>query len=249
LVRRQENARVTIDWETHLYRVRREIRSEKISIIINGAAARDAERIRAKTNFPNFEIVANRKEATGEYLLFLDSDLEPLDENWLSAMGEQLSNPKIGAVGPRIVSSDDTIESSGLILLPNGSAGSAFAGYPRNFRGANRQLQAVRNYSAVSASCLLTRREVFEKTASVNTGSFDFARKDHVCVGTEFCLNLREHGLRTVSIPYAEVRRASKRENARATYQNLQKRWPEMFRRDPYYNPNLSGERADFSLG
>jgi glycosyltransferase involved in cell wall biosynthesis len=249
LVRRQEKARVTIDWETHLYCVRREIRSEKISIIINGAVARDAERIRAKTNFPNFEIVANRKEATGEYLLFLDSDLEPLDENWLSAMGEQLSNPKIGAVGPRIVSSDDTIESSGLILLPNGSAGSAFAGYPRNFRGANRQLQAVRNYSAVSASCLLTRREVFEKTASVNTGSFDFARKDHVCVGTEFCLNLREHGLRTVSIPYAEVRRASKRENARATYQNLQKRWPEMFRRDPYYNPNLSGERADFSLG
>jgi hypothetical protein len=62
-------------------------------------------------------------------------------------------------------------------------------------------------------------------------------------------LNLREHGLRTVSIPYAEVRRASKRENARATYQNLQKRWPEMFRRDPYYNPNLSSERADFSLG
>jgi hypothetical protein len=30
---------------------------------------------------------------------------------------------------------------------------------------------------------------------------------------------------------------------------DLQKRWPEMFRRDPYYNPNLSSERADFSLG
>jgi GT2 family glycosyltransferase len=162
-VRRQENARVTIDWETHLYRVRREIRSEKISIIINGAAARDAERIRAKTNFPNFEIVAKLKEATGEYVLFLDPDLEPLDENWLSAMGEQLSNPRIGAVGARIVSSDDAIESAGLILSPNGSVGSAFAGYPRNFRGANRQLQAVRNYSAVSASCLLTRREVLEK--------------------------------------------------------------------------------------
>jgi len=250
LVRRQENARVTIDWETHLYRVRREIRSEKISIIINGAAARDAERIRAKTNFPNFEIVANLKEATGEYVLFLDPDLEPLDENWLSAMGEQLSNSKIGAVGGHILSSDDTIESAGLILLPNGSAGSSFAGYPRNFRGANRQLQAVRNYSAVSASCLLTRREVLEKTALGNAmGSLDFARDDRACVGTEFCLNLREHGLRTVSIPYAEVRRTSTRENTRAPYQELQKRWPEMFRRDPYYNPNLSRERADFSLG
>ena len=250
LVRRQENARVTIDWETHLYRVRREIRSEKISIITNGAAARDAERIRAKTNFPNFEIVANLKEATGEYVLFLDPDLEPLDENWLSAMGEQLSNPRIGAVGARIVSSDDAIESAGLILSPNGSVGSAFAGYPRNFRGANRQLQAVRNYSAVSASCLLTRREVLEITASGNAmGSLDFARDDRVCVGTEFCLNLREHGLRTVSIPYAEVRRTSARENASRMCLDLQKRWPEMFRRDPYYNPNLSSERADFSLG
>jgi glycosyltransferase involved in cell wall biosynthesis len=250
LVRRQENARVTIDWETHLYRVRREIRSEKISIIINGAAARDAERIRAKTNFPNFEIVANLKEATGEYVLFLDPDLEPLDENWLSAMGEQLSNPRIGAVGARIVSSDDAIESAGLILSPNGSVGSAFAGYPRNFRGANRQLQAVRNYSAVSASCLLTRREVLEKTASGNAmGSLDFARDDRVCVGTEFCLNLREHGLRTLSIPYAEVRRTSARENGSRMCLDLQKRWPEMFRRDPYYNPNLSSERADFSLG
>jgi glycosyltransferase involved in cell wall biosynthesis len=250
LVRRQENARVTIDWETHLYRVRREIRSEKISIIINGAAARDAERIRAKTNFPNFEIVANLKEATGEYVLFLDPDLESLDENWLSAMGEQLSNPRIGAVGARIVSSDDAIESAGLILSPNGSVGSAFAGYPRNFRGANRQLQAVRNYSAVSASCLLTRREVLEKTASGNAmGSLDFARDDRVCVGTEFCLNLREHGLRTLSIPYAEVRRTSARENASRMCLDLQKRWPEMFRRDPYYNPNLSSERADFSPG
>ncbi|PYK55128.1 MAG: hypothetical protein DME47_04260 [Verrucomicrobia bacterium] len=249
LVRRRENARVTIDWETHLYRVRREIRSEKISIIINGAAARDAERIRAKTNFSNFEIVANLKQATGEYVLFLDPDLEPLNENWLSAMGEQLSNPKIGAVGARIVSSDDAIESAGLILSPNGSVGSAFAGYPRNFRGANRQLQAVRNYSAVSASCLLTRREVLEKTALGNAmGSLDFARDDRVCIGTEFCLNLREHGLRTVSIPYAEVRRTSARENASRMCLDLQKRWPEMFRRDPYYNPNLSSERADFSL-
>src|SRR5437762_10200744 len=249
LARRLENARVTIDWETHLYRVRREAGAEKISIIINGAEAADRDRIHAKTNFPNFEIVANLKEASGEYVLFLDSDLEPLDENWLSAMAEQLSSPKIGAVGARIVSSDDTIESAGLILLPDGSVRSAFAGYPRNFRGANRQLQAVRNYSAVSASCLLTWRDVLEKTALGNAmRSLDFARDDRVCIGTEFCLNLREHGLRTVSIPYAEVRRTSARENASRMCLDLQKRWPEMFRRDPCYNPNLSSEQADFSL-
>jgi O-antigen biosynthesis protein len=249
LARRQENTRVTIDWGTHLYRVRREIRSEKISIIINGFAAGDAERIRAKTDFPNFEIVADLKEATGEYVLFLDSDLEPLNENWSSVMAEQLSNPKIGAVGARIVSSDDTIESAGLILLPDGSVRSAFAGHTRDFRGANRQLQTVRNYTAVTASCLLTRRESFEKETSRDAGSLHFGRDDRIRVGVEYCLSLREQGLRTVSVPYAEVRRTSEKENASVLCLDLQKRWPEMFRRDPYYNPNLSSERTDFSLG
>src|SRR5881392_3895639 len=210
LARWQENARVTIDWETHLYRVRRQISVEKILIIINGSAG-DADRIRAKTDFPNIEIVANLKEATGEYVLFLDSDLEPLNENWLGAMGEQLSNPKIGAVGARIVSSDDAIESAGLILSPNGSVGSAFAGYPRNFRGANRQLQAVRNYSAVSGSCLLTRREILRrKLRGIPTETASPAR---TCGAVEFCLTLHEQGLRTVSVPYADLRRDGKSQN------------------------------------
>jgi O-antigen biosynthesis protein len=250
LARRQENARVTIDWETHLYRVRREAGSAGISIGISGAEAADRDRIRAKTNFSNFEIVTDLKEATGEYVLFLDSDLEPLDENWLSAMAEQLSNPKIGAVGARIVSSDDTVESAGLVLSPNGNVRSAFAGYARDFRGANRQLQAVRNYSVVSMSCLLTRRELLHRTFLGNAaGSLDFGRDDRLCAGVEYCLSLREQGLRTVSIPYAELRRTSKKESGNGRCLDLQKRWPEMFRRDPYYNPNLSSERTDFSLG
>jgi GT2 family glycosyltransferase len=246
LTRRQENARVTIDWETHLYRVRREAGSAGISIVINRAEAADRDRIRAKTNFPNFEIVTDLKEATGEYVLFLDFDVEPLNENWLSAMAEQLSNPKIGAVGARIVSSDDTVESAGLILLPDGNVSSAFAGYARDFCGANRQLQAVRNYSAVSASCLLTRRELLHRTLpGIPTETASPAR---TCAAVGFCLSLREQGLRTVSVPYAELRRrTSKKENPSVLCLDLQKRWPEMFRRDPFYNPNLSSERADFS--
>jgi len=70
-----------------------------------------------------------------------------------------------------------------------------------------------------------------------------------MCAAVEFCLNFHEQGLRTVSIPYAELRRTSKKENASGMCLELQQRWPEMFRHDPYYNPNLSSERADFSLG
>src|SRR5207245_496919 len=121
----------------------------------------------------------------------------------------------------RIVSLDDTIESAGLILSPDGTVRSAFAGCARDFRGANRQLQAVRNYSAVSTSCLLTRREIFEKeTSRCAPGSLHFGRDDSVCAAVEYCLSLREQGLRTVSVPYAEVRRTSKKENTRATCQD-----------------------------
>jgi len=211
LDRRQENARVTIDWGTHLFRVRREVSPEKISIIINGAA--DSGRIRAKTDFPNLEIVTDPKEATGEYLLFLDPDLEPLEKNWLTAMAEQLSNPRVGAVGARIISPDKTIESAGLILSPDGTVGSAFAGYARDFRGANRQLQGVRNYSAMSGSCLLTRKDLVDRLLLDSaSGSLNFVRDDRVCMSVEFCLALREQGLRTVSVPYAELRRASTKE-------------------------------------
>jgi glycosyltransferase involved in cell wall biosynthesis len=248
LDRRQENARVTIDWGTHLFRVRREVSPEKISIIINGGAG--SGRIRAKTDFPNLEIVPDPKEATGSYLLFLDSDLEPLEKNWLTAMAEQLSNPRVGAVGARIISPDKTIESAGLILSPDGTVGSAFAGYARDFRGANRQLQGVRNYSAVDGSCLLTRKDLVDRfLLDSASGSLTFVRDDRICMAVEFCLALREQGLRTVSVPYAELRRASTKQAASVACPDLQKRWPEMFRRDPCYNPNLASGRADFSLG
>src|SRR5438067_10517718 len=250
LARRRETALVSIDWNTHLYRVRRDVPTGKISLVIHGAQTGDADRVRAKTDFPNFEMVADFKDATGEYLLFLDPDLEPLDKGWLRAMAEQLSNPQVGVVGARIILSDDTIESAGLILLPDGKVSFAFAGCAPDFRGANRQLQTVRNYSALSASCLLTRRELFEFVASrCAPGSLHFGRDDAICAAVEFCLNFHEQGLRTVSIPYAELRRTSKKENACGMCLELQQRWPEMFRRDPYYNPNLSSERADFSLG
>jgi hypothetical protein len=114
----------------------------------------------------------------------------------------------------------------------------------RDFRGANRQLQMVRNYSAVSPSCLLTRRVRFR--------SFQAERRNPDAPlegGIEFCLKLRAGGLRVVSVPYAEVRRTSKREVMIESCPELAKRWPEVFARDPFYNPNLSRERADFSLG
>ena len=248
LARRGEAGRVTIDWKTHAYRVRREVRSAAITIVIFGGSEADVERIRGRTEFPKLEIVlaSGSKPAnngTGDWLLFIDHNLEPMDANWLTAMAEQLQNGEVGAVGARILAKDGTVESTGLILASNGLVRGAFAGFARDDPGLNRQLQVVRNYSAVSASCLLTRRDLFDKA-----GGFDEKQSRPICAGADYCIRLRGAGFRTVSVPYAEVRRISGTDGASASCPELVQKWPDMFKRDPCYNPNLSRERADFSL-
>jgi len=248
LARRGEAGRVTIDWKTHAYRVRREVGSASVTIVIFGGSDADVERIRARTEFQKLEIVLadGNKPANnmaGDWLLFIDHNLEPIGANWLTAMAEQLQNPVVGAVGARILTLDNAIESAGFILAPNGLVRGAFAGFARDDPGVNRQLQVVRNYSAVTASCLLTPRDIFDKT-----GGFDQKQSWPICAGADYCMRLRSAGFRTVSVPYAEVRRISGTDGASASCPALAEKWPDMFKRDPCYNPNLSSERADFSL-
>jgi O-antigen biosynthesis protein len=247
LERTQQEARVTVDWPTHAFRVRREVASPKISILLFGDADQPiANLIRERTAYPNFNIVTERQtfiESQSDLLVLFDSDLEPLQKNWLSVLAEFAAQKEIGAVGGRILNNDDTVESAGLVLLPGGKVSAAFAGRARDFGGAGRHMQTVRNYSAVSASCVMMRRDVFEQT------KFDFGRNERICAAVEWCLKLREAGLRVLSIPYAEVRRTSKRDAVTDSCPELAKRWPEVFAQDPFYNPNLSREQADFSLG
>ena len=252
LERTQQRARVTVDWQTHLFRVRREVGLLKISIILFGADQESAALIRERTAYPNFEVVTNAERLIGsqcDLWVFLDSDLQPIQKNWLATLAEFAQQPEIGAVGGRILTAQNAVESAGLVLLPGGKISDAFAGRSRDFRGAGRHMQTVRNYSAVSASCLMTRREVFEKLGGNTTTWFHLDRSERKCAAVEYCLKLRNAGLRVVSVPCAEVRRTSHRDVITESCPDSARRWPEIFARDPFYNPNLSRERADFSLG
>jgi GT2 family glycosyltransferase len=252
LERTQQQARVTVDWPTHVFRVRREVTGGKIAIVLLGQTdQRKTDLIRERTAYPDFDVVTEPNALPeSDLLVLLDSDLEPMQKNWLAVLAEFAQQPEIGAAGARILRADDTVESAGLVLIPGGKVSAAFAGRARDFRGAGRHLQTVRNYSAVSASCLMMRREVFEKLAGDDVaGFFGFARNDGTCAGVEYCLKLRDAGLRIISVPYAEVRRTSGPESSNDFCPELAKLWPAAFARDPFYNPNLSRERADFSLG
>ena len=284
LSRRGEQAHVAVDWRTHAFYVRRDLREvKKISVIIpsfRGASSleRCLESLVSRTSYPNYEIVivqmsqhekiaeaatrfshrmlhfadavndsAAKNYAVAQtdspWLLFLHSNVEAIVPDWLTVMAEHVQRPETGAVGPRLISPDDTIEHAGFVLGVNGIAQSAFRGFPAEHPGVNRQLQMTRNYSAVSGACLLVRREVFQQI-----GGFD-EQLTGALADIDLCLKMRDAGYLIVYTPLAKLLWNGESDSNDARGEAvMRERWSRVLERDPYYNPNLSRERADFSL-
>ena len=117
------------------------------------------------------------------------------------------------------------------------------------------RVQLLQQFSAVSAACLVLRKEVF--TAA---GGFDAQHLPTAYYDLDLCLRLRERGLSVLYTPYAELQHQklasrSPEEAAASTSQPntpeadyLRKRWGERLQHDPFYNPNLSLHSARFEL-
>ncbi|HEU4771601.1 MAG TPA: glycosyltransferase, partial [Candidatus Udaeobacter sp.] len=235
------------------------------------------EKLISKTSYPNYEIViveVGRRQRVDEadtnfrvlhfpeaandsaaknyavaqtdspWVLFLDDNVEAIDPDWLTIMGEHVQRPEVGAVGARLINRNGTIEHAGLVLGVNGIAQSAFHGFPAEHPGVNRQLRMTRNYSAVSSGCILIRREVFQKV-----GGFDTALPRRFA-DVDFCLKARCAGYLIVYTPLAKLIGAVPPSEAHDISGEaiIRQRWSDLLERDPYYNPSLSRESADFSL-
>jgi O-antigen biosynthesis protein len=184
------------------------------------------------------------EQTDSPWILFLDDSIEVIDPEWLAIMAEHVQRPEVGAVGARLMNPNGIIEHAGLVLGVNGIVQPAFRGLPAEHPGVNRQLQMVRNCSAVSGACLLMRREVFQEI-----GRFDETLSG-VLADVDLCLKIRRAGYLIVYTPLAKLScEALVYDTVDASCEAIMRqRWSEALERDPYYNPNLSRERADFSL-
>ena len=236
-----------------------------------------AERLISKTSYPNYEIVmvqvGDREEidgaatdfrvlhfpdavngsaaknsavaqTDGPWLVFLQDNVEPIDPDWLTIMCEHVQRAEIGAVGPRLINPNGKIEHAGLVLGVNGIAQSAFHDFPAEHPGVNRQLRMTRNCSAITGACVLMRREVFQAI-----GGFDETLPDEFAQ-IDLCLKIRRSGYLIVYTPLAKLYWDSSSADDIDTSSEavMRQRWSDVLERDPYYNPNLSRKRADFSL-
>jgi O-antigen biosynthesis protein len=188
------------------------------------------------------------KQTDSPWLLFLRDDVEVIDDDWLTSMAEHIQRPEVGAVGARLLNPDGTVQHAGIVIGVGGVADEAGRGFPAEDAGRNRQSQLTRNCTAVSGACLLTRRDIFYQC-----GGFDEDPRLATCADVDLCLKIRGAGYLIVYTPVAKLRcheTGARIDNIEANeIEAMQERWGDVLARDPYYNSNLSRERADFSLG
>ena len=182
---------------------------------------------------------AAARTGDGDRLLFLESDVVAQGGNWIDALAEQAQRPDVGAVGCRLLHPGGTLEHAGVVLGMQGLTGNVMSGLPRAYAGYMGWAGVVRECSAVSAACMMYRREVFEEL-----GGFDEAYTLELG-DVDFCLRLQRAGYRVVFTPHAEL--VHHRSHSMGTPGSSHDRqaflgaWSETVRKgDPFYNENLS---------
>jgi ADP-heptose:LPS heptosyltransferase/GT2 family glycosyltransferase len=183
--------------------------------------------------------------ATGDFLLFLNDDVEVIDREWLDALLDHAQRPEVGVAGARLLYPGGKTQHAGMFLATTGIARHAFRFAAEDEPGYFGLALTQRNVIAVTGACLLVRRDVFDAV-----GRFDEAH-DVVNNDLDFCLRVHEAGLLTVYTPYARLihHELASRDNVAETFDtsHFERRWKSLFAAgDPYFSPLLSRHADDY---
>ena len=192
---------------------------------------------------------------SGEYLLLLNNDTEVITPDWIQEMLMFAQRSDVGAVGCKLYYPDDTLQHAGVILGIGGVAGHSHKYFKRRYYGYMSRLAYAQDFSAVTAACMMLRRKVWDQVNGLDE-AWAVAFND-----VDLCMRIRKAGWLIVWTPFAELyhyesksRGTEKTPKKQARFNSeglrFQQRWKkELAAGDPYYNPNLTLEREDFSVG
>ena len=194
------------------------------------------------------------EEAKGEYLLFLNNDIEIITPMWIEEMLMFNQREDVAATGIMLYYPDDTVQHAGVILGIGGVAGHSHKYFNRNETGYMSRLSLAQNLSAVTAACMMVKTKVFHEVGCFDE-TLQVAFND-----VDLCMKIREAGHLIVWTPYAEAYHyESKSRGAEDTPEKqirfnkecarFMEKWGAQLKAgDPYYNPHLSLEFEDFRL-
>ncbi|MEN3381591.1 MAG: hypothetical protein V7608_1635, partial [Hyphomicrobiales bacterium] len=203
-------------------------------------------------NFSGLNNAAVR-EATGSIIGLVNNDIEVTHGEWLGEMVALAMRPQTGCVGAKLLYPDGRIQHAGVVLGLRGIAGHAYCFAPADEPGYLDRLRMAHNVSAVTAACLLVRREVYDQVGGLDE-SLTVAFND-----VDFCLRVAAAGYLNLWTPFAELIHhesvsrgrdltAAKARRFADEHAIMQRRWGAALLDDPYYSPHLTRDAEDFSL-
>ena len=195
-----------------------------------------------------------RAYATGKYLLFLNNDVEMIEKDSIFEMVSYLRRSDVGAVGAKLLYKDNTYQHAGVIIGIGGIADHAFKTISMYDSTYMNRAEIVQDLNAVTAACLMTKSEVFDKING-------FDEKLAVAFNDiDLCLRIRKEGYLIVYNPYSvfyhyesksrgpeDTKEKVARFNSEFAF--FVKRWQKKLDEiDEYYNPNLSLRQNNMAL-
>lgn len=192
--------------------------------------------------------------AKGDYVICLNNDITVITPSWIEEMLGYCQRPGTGIVGVRLYFPDDTIQHAGIIVGMGGCAGSLFVGMNRKRTGYMHKAALVQDLSAVTAACMMVKREAFEAAGGFEE-SLAVAFND-----VDFCLKVRRVGYLVVYNPYAELYHyesktrgledsPEKQRRFQSEIEYMRCHWLNILKKgDPYYNRNFSLKDCNYSI-
>ena len=194
--------------------------------------------------------------AKGEYLILLNNDTQVITINWIEEMLMYGLREDVGAVGAKLYYENKTIQHAGIVLGlgAHRTAGHSHHKVAMENVGYMGKLCYAQDVSAVTGACMMVKKSLYEELGGLSE-DIAVALND-----VDFCLKVRKLGYLVVYNPHAKAyhyesksRGAEDSPEKTARFQReieyMRNHWIGILKGgDPYYNPNFSLDRSDFTL-
>lgn len=187
----------------------------------------------------------------GDYIVFMNNDLEIINNYWLKEILKSFLEDNIGIVGAKLYYRNNTIQHAGCVTGIYDVAGHIHKHLGRNSPGYFAKLALNHNVSAVTGACLAIKKEIFEEV-----GGFDQEKLKVSYNDVDLCLKVRNKGYKVILNPDVELyhlESVSRGEDTNIEKRNLNRnerrvmisRYGSNLKHDPFYSPNLTLENED----
>ena len=192
--------------------------------------------------------------ATGELLCLMNNDIEILKPDWLAIMATQAMRPEVGAVGAQLLYPDGRIQHAGVVIGVGNAAGHAHRFLRPEAEGYFRRHALPQFVSAVTAACLVVRKDRFAAVGGLDEANFAVAFND-----VDLCLRLNQRGWqslyepRAVLVHHESISRGHDTDPVGAArfageLAALQRIWCTDEITDPFHHPDLSRASEQFAI-